>query len=53
MTDIEFQKKVDLINKAQATGHEGLACQLSWQLWEELEAPRFTYPAQEEEENSC
>ena len=52
MTDKEFQKKVDLINEAQATGREELARQLSWQLWEELEAPRFTYPVQEEED-SC
>ena len=48
MTDTEFEKQVELIKAARAAGHEELERQLNWALWQELEAPRFTYPAQEE-----
>ncbi len=48
MTDKEFKKQVELIESARAAGHEELVRQLSWALWEELEAPRFAYPVQED-----
>lgn len=47
MTDEEYEKQVKLIQSAREQGAQELARQLSWQLWEALEAPRFQYPMEE------
>ncbi len=44
MTNEEYEKQVKLIQSARDLGAQELARQLSWQLWEALEEPRFKYP---------
>jgi hypothetical protein len=47
MTDEEYQKRVKLIQDAYDSGAKELSRQLSWDLWEALEEPRFQYPLKE------
>jgi protein gp37 len=44
MTNEEFEKRVEFINRMNDLGHDELAKQLSWKLWQDLEEPRFKYP---------
>jgi len=47
MTNEEYEKAVKLIQDAYESGAKELARQLSWELWEALEEPRFQYPGKE------